>query len=100
MGVRRDRPAGERGGKPGQLLLRDGTTVSVSVPELGKPEAGDVCCFCGEVVEYSDPRHVRLTARWPKDGNESVRSWDAHDTCLAEHMHDRVKGSGVFPDLD
>ena len=101
MGVRRDRPSHETGPGSVSLRLRDGSMVSVSVDQLRRDAedvTGGICCFCGEEVDYSDPRHVTVAVHWSDEEKGQTQSWSAHDTCLAEHMHDRVKGTGVFPD--
>jgi len=98
MGVRRDQPSQQGRSGSISLRLRDGSTVSVSVDDpRTEPETSGICCFCGEGVEYSDPRHLTLAARWSNQDREA-QNWSAHDTCLADHMHDRVKGTGLFPD--
>jgi hypothetical protein len=91
MGVRRDRPSEQRSGLPG-LRLRDGRTLVLSVREPGEPDA-DVCCFCGEAVARSDPRHVTLSARWSSEP-ERVETWAAHDSCLAERLDEGAAGPG------
>jgi len=99
MGLRRDRPSQETGSGSASLRLRDGSTVSVSIDDLNRaPVTGAICCFCGEHVDDSDPRHVTLAVRWSNEAESQTQRWSAHDTCLAEHMHDRVKGTGLFPD--
>jgi hypothetical protein len=78
--------------------MRDGSTFSVSIDDPRKePAVSGICCFCGESVESSDPHHITLAARW-SNKDKGVQNWSAHDTCLGDHMHERVKGTDLFPD--
>jgi hypothetical protein len=98
MGIRRDRPTEQGRGAPLTVRLRGGSTVSVSLTEPRKePVIPAICCFCGENVELSDPRHVTVAARWA-NGEHAAQSWTAHDTCLADHLHESAKRAGLFPD--
>jgi hypothetical protein len=99
MGVRRDRPGQETGSGSLNLRLGDGSTVSVSIPDPRRASSTEgICCFCGEEVDASDPRHVTLSVRWSGEQGGDAQSWSAHDTCLAERLHERVRRAGVFPD--
>ena len=99
MGLRRQLPPKEAVETDSvNLRLRDGTTFSVSVEPTAKPVRERICCFCGEDVEYSDPRHITVDVRWSAEAKDETQSWSAHDTCLAERMHDRVKRAELFPD--
>jgi hypothetical protein len=85
-----------RSGNSLNIRLPDGRTMSLPVSDsMGSPTS-EVCCFCGETVENSSPEHVRLDARWEKDGAEREQSWEAHHGCLLERLHERVKGQGPF----
>ena len=98
MGMRRDRPAQETAAGSIGLRLRDGSRVSVSLEGLrAQPVEDAVCCFCGEAVERSDPRHVTVAVRRSAEG-KGEQAWSAHDTCLAERLHARAKETGHFPD--
>jgi len=99
MGLRRERPAQEIGAGSIGLILRDGSTVSVTLGEAGREPAPEaICCFCGEEVEESDPRHVTVEVHRSVEGKDETQSFSAHDTCLAERMHERVKATGFLPD--
>ena len=97
MGLRRDRPSQETAAGSIGLRLRDGSRVSVSLEGLRSRTAeAAVCCFCGEEIERSDPRHVTVAVRRSAEG--TGETWSAHDTCLAERLHDRARGTGLLSD--
>lgn len=96
MAQRRDRPPVEISGDSLNIRLPDGKTMSMPVNALRGPVTSDVCCFCGQRVEYADPEHIRIGVRWDDGGKERTQSWGAHHACLVERMHDRVKGQGPF----
>jgi hypothetical protein len=91
MAQRRERPAQQQGGKGFDFRLSDGRTISIPVTETRDPVTGDVCCFCGEGFE-EEP--VSIEARWVEADRERSQSWSAHRACLAERMHERVRGTG------
>ena len=92
MGLRRERPSQETGSGSLNLRLGDGSTVSVSLDPHHQPAASEVCCFCGEALEPSDPRHLTLSARRADDPSSPTQTWSAHESCLAERLHERVRG--------
>ena len=96
MAQRRDRPAVQRSGDSLNITLPDGTTTALPVSTSKGPVRSDICCFCGESVEHADPEHLRIDARWEQGGDERQQSWGAHQACLLDRMHDRVKGQGPF----
>ncbi len=58
--------------------------------------ATDSCCFCGREIEHSADDRIRLSAQWIEDDVERGQSWAAHRDCVAERMHERVRGAGPF----
>jgi hypothetical protein len=96
MSVRRQRPAVERAGDSILVRLPDGTTKAIPIEERRGPVPPDLCCFCGQSVELSDPERVRLSVSWIDDGQESTQSWGAHHRCVVERMHESVTGAGAF----
>ena len=96
MGVRREKPPAERAGDSIRFRFPDGTTRTVPVDELRGPVGADICCFCGQSVEHSDAQWIQVTAQWSDSGETRAQSWGAHRKCLAERMHERVAGTGLF----
>jgi hypothetical protein len=78
------------------LRLRDGTTISVPITSLRGPVNSDICCFCGETVDYANSEYVRLAAVWTEDAAEKSQGWGAHHRCLADRMDERVRDVGPF----
>ena len=70
--------------------------MSVPVSTQRPPVAAELCCFCGQGVEESDPEYVRLGVRWVEAGTERQQSWGAHHACLRERLHEGVQGQGGF----
>jgi hypothetical protein len=77
-----------------ELRLPGGATMSVTDPR-GRASA-EVCCFCGEAVDDPDGDYVSVAASWAERGVEKRQSWEAHRRCLAETLHERVRGVGPF----
>jgi hypothetical protein len=96
MAQRRERPPVQRSDTGIAVRLPDGTTMAVPGSGLRGPVTSDLCCFCGRRVEHSDSEEIRLSVRWVESGEERDQSWRAHHTCLAERMHEAVKGAGPF----
>jgi hypothetical protein len=95
VAVRRDRPGLDLAGDSVNVTLPDGRTMAVPVKPRDQATA-DVCCFCGERVELSDPEWTRLGVLWRTGGGEHRQTWEAHRSCMSALMHDRVKGDGPF----
>jgi hypothetical protein len=93
MAKRRDRPAQPRGGSPFEIRLGDGRTISLPQQQRRGPVTPESCCFCGEDVGEDS---VEVTVRWLENGQERAQTWRAHRACLAERLHERVRGSGPF----
>ena len=94
MAQRRDRPAFDLAGGSLNVTLPDGRTLPI--PRRGESVSDGICCFCGRTVEHADPERVGVSVRWIAGDEELQRSWAAHQTCLLERIHDRVKGQGPF----
>ena len=96
MAQRRERPPAQRTDTGIAVRLPDGTTMAVPGSSLRKPVTSDLCCFCGARVEGADGERTRLTVLWTEGGEEREQSWTSHRTCLAERMHEAVRGAGPF----
>jgi len=94
MAQRRVRPAVERSGGL-NIRLPDGRTMSMPI-RTAAGQTSDLCCFCGQGIEHTDPERIRIDARWEEGGNEREQSWRAHRRCLLERMHEAVMGEGPF----
>jgi hypothetical protein len=92
---RRERVPARSGDTSVAFRLGDGTTISVPVKAPQEPTS-EICCFCGEAVEHASSEHIRLEAVWSEDDGERRQSLAAHRRCLAERMHERVRGSGLI----
>ena len=96
MAQRRDRPPVQRSGDSLDVHLGGGRTMSVPLEALRGLMTPEVCCFCGQVVKDPGSEHLSLAARWEGGSGEGTQSWAAHRACLAERIHDTVKGTGPF----
>ena len=54
------------------------------------------CCFCGESIDDTVDGSITVSASWLEGGEERSQDWGAHRTCLAERLHERVRGTGPF----
>ena len=95
MAQRRVRPAVERSGDSLNIRLPDGRTMSMPIRTVSG-QTSDLCCFCGQGIEHTDPERIRIDACWEEGGNECEQSWRAHRRCLLERLHEAVKGQGRF----
>jgi hypothetical protein len=96
MAKRQNRPAFERTGGSVDVRLPDGRTVSMPTGPAAGSAVSDNCCFCGRELEHTADDRIRLSAQWLDDDVEHSQSWAVHRACLAERMHERVKGVGPF----
>jgi hypothetical protein len=95
MAQRRDRPAQPRGGRSFEIRLGDGRTVALPEQQRRGPLTG-TCCFCGESLDDSAVRSISVSAHWLEGSQERSQDWGAHRTCLAERLHERLRGVGPF----
>jgi hypothetical protein len=94
MAQRRVRPAVERSGGV-NIRLPDGTTISMPT-RTTTGETSNLCCFCGQGIEHTDPERIRIDVRWEDGGNQREQDWRAHRKWLLERLHEAVIGAGPF----